>query len=145
MKTLPLAVLLVALLGAGCNHKKDDLMVPASPAVTFPQLLTAGSWAATSYTEGIEDKTSQLAGYRFAFATDGQATATHGGNAYPGSWTWGGNSYYGTPADSKTVVFGNGHPLDRLSQSWIIASADDKLIRLDSANPAEDKHLTLGR
>jgi hypothetical protein len=149
MKTSLTALLALGLLAAGCDHKKDDLVTPTAPAstTTFPQVLAAGTWVVTSYRQATEDKTSQLAGYRFAFAANGQATASHGNTTDPGSWTWGGNSYYGTPADSKTVVFtfGSQHPLDRISKSWIIASADDKVIQLDSSNPAELEHLTLGR
>ena len=101
----------------------------------------------SSYLQGPEDKTGQLAAYRFAFAASGQAIATHNSTAETGSWAWGGNSYYGNPADSKTVVFtiGSGHPLDRISKSWLIGSTDDKVIKLDSSNPAENEHLTLGR
>jgi hypothetical protein len=149
MRTHLPVLLALGLLAAGCDHKNDDVVAPAAPAgaANFPQLLTAGNWVVTSYTQAGEDKTSQLAGYSFAFATNGQATATHNSSADSGTWTWGGNSYYGTPADSKTVVFllGNSHPLDRISKSWIIQSADDKIIKLDSSNPAEQEHLTLGR
>ncbi|MDQ2794021.1 MAG: hypothetical protein M3Y12_08440 [Bacteroidota bacterium] len=149
MKTSLISLLALGLLAASCNHKKDDLVTPAAPAgtVAFPQQLAAGTWIVTFYMQATEDKTSQLAGYRFAFAANGQATASHSSSTDPGSWTWGGNSYYGTPADSKTVVFtfGNQRPLDRISKSWIIASADDKVIKLDSSNPAEQEHLTLGR
>ena len=149
MKTSLIPLLALGLFATSCNHKNDDLVAPAASAatVTFPQQLTAGTWIVTSYMQATEDKTSQLDGYRFAFAANGQATASHSSSTDPGSWTWGGNSYYGTPADSKTVVFtfGNQHPLDRISKSWIIVSVDDKLIKLDSSNPAEQEHLTLGR
>ncbi len=73
MKTSLTALLALGLLATGCDHKKDDLATPTAPAgtTTFPQLLVASTWAVASYRQAAEDKTIQLAGYRFAFAANG--------------------------------------------------------------------------
>ncbi len=81
------------------------------------------------------------------FTSDYKATATQGKEATAGSWAWGGNNYYGTPADSKTVTlsFGIKTPYDRLSKIWTIVDVTNAVIKLDNSNPAENEHLTLTR
>ncbi len=147
MKTALLFAFAGLLSTAGCNSKNSD-PTPATPAAqAFPDLLIAGTWTVTSYTEATQDKTSSFKGYVFVFVTPGGSTATQGSDKTPGTWAWGGNSYYGTPADSKTVVlnYGTKQPLVRISKSWLIKSASSTAIVLDSSNPAELEHLELSR
>ena len=145
MKTLLLTLALGILLLNSCTKSSSDPQ--PTPATTFPQLLTAGSWTVTAYTELAEDKTKMFGGITFNFSTDGKATAVQSKSNVPGGWTWGGNSYYGTPADSKTLVltFGAATPFDRISRTWIIDESSATAIKLSGNNPAEQKYLTLSR
>ena len=147
MKITSIFLLLMLAAAAGCSSKKDNV-APTPTAADFPQLLTSGIWVVTSYTEASQDKTSTLSGYQFTFDKSGQSAAKHGADNTPGSWLWGGNSYYGTPADSKTLTLTYStqqHPLDRIGKGWIIKDASSTVITLDSSNPAEQTHLVFGR
>ena len=144
MKTLALVLLLVVAGLTSCK-KNTDTVTPTT--ATFPQIIAPGVWTITSFTQGTEDKLKLLSSISIAFTSDGRAIATQGKESTPGSWSWGGNSYYGTPADSKTVTlnFGAKTPYDRLSNVWTIVDAKSSVINLDSANPAENEHLTLSK
>ncbi|MBN8825583.1 MULTISPECIES: hypothetical protein [unclassified Spirosoma] len=144
MKPILFALLLVVTLTVGCKKSTDDV-APATTATTFPQILAPGTWVISSYVQGTEDKLKALGSISINFTSDGKATATQGGQTTVGSWSWGGNSYYGTPADSKTVTlsFGIKTPYDKLSKTWTIMDANSSAIKLDNSNPAENEHLTL--
>ncbi len=145
---LPNCLLLLVLVGlaSGCKKSSDDTP-PA--AADFPTLLTSGTatWTVSSFTQTTEDKTKQVAGMTILFKSGGTATATLNGKSTAGNWSWGGNSYYGTPADSKTVLlnFGATAPYDRLSKTWTIMEQSSSVMKLDNANPAEGEHLVLNK
>ena len=144
MRALAFVLLLAVAGSTGCK-KNTDTVTPAT--ATFPQIVAPGTWTITSFTQGTEDKLKLLSGMSIAFTSDGKAVATQGKDSTPGSWSWGGNSYYGTPADSKTVTlnFGVKTPYDRLSKVWTIIDAKNSVINLDNANPAENEHLSLSK
>ena len=145
MKILLISLLLLATVLTGCKKENTDGVAPA--ATTFPQLLAPGTWTITAFSQGTEDKLKLLANISIEFSSDGKATATQNKESTVGSWSWGGNSYYGTPADSKTVTlnFGAKTPYDRLSKTWTILDASQTLINLENSNPAEKEHLTLSK
>ncbi len=146
MKTIATVLLLLTVLSAGCT-KTTDAVMPAAVA-TFPDIIAPGVWTIASYVQGTEDKLKTLGTISISFTSDGKAVATlDGKQTTPGSWAWGGNSYYGTPADSKTVTlsFGSAKPYDKLSKAWTIIDASKSAISLDSANPAELEHLKLSK
>jgi|GEM_PF-6076354 len=142
MKSLLLVLLLTVVVG--CKKSTDDV-APATTSAAFPQILAPGTWAISSYLQGSEDKLKSLGSISITFTSDGKATATLDGKQTVGTWAWGGNSYYGTPADSKTVTlsFGAQKPYDKLSKTWTIMDANSSAIKLDNSNPAENEHLTL--
>lgn len=144
MKPILFSLLLVVLFVMGCKKSTDDV-APATTDTTFPKLLAPGTWVISSYVQGTEDKLKSLGSISINFTSDGKATATQGSQTTVGSWSWGGNSYYGTPADSKTVTlsFGIKTPYDKLSKTWTILDASSSIIKLDNSNPAENEHLTL--
>jgi hypothetical protein len=144
MKPLITILFLVVALSTGCK-KSTDTVIPAT--ATFPQIIAPGVWTISSFTQGTEDKLKLLSNIRIDFSSDGKAVATQDNVSTPGTWSWGGNSYYGTPADSKTVSlnFGTTKPYDRLSKVWTIIEAKSSVISLDNSNPAENEHLTLSK
>jgi hypothetical protein len=143
MKMLATALLLGIALLSGCQKKEDAAVTPAT--ATFPELIAPGTWTISSFTQGTEDKLKTLGTVTINFTSDGKAVATRGSETTPGTWLWGGNSYYGTPADSKTVTlnFGLKTPYDKVSKTWTIIDASQSIINLDNANPAEQEHLKL--
>ncbi|RYF68583.1 MAG: hypothetical protein EOO39_19150 [Cytophagaceae bacterium] len=145
MKTLVSTLVLAIALLSACK-KSDDTLTPAT-APTFPEVIAPGTWIISAYTERTEDKLKTLGTIKINFTSDGKAIATLDNQTTSGSWSWGGNSYYGTPADSKTVTlnFGTTKPYDRVSQTWLIVDSKSNIIRLDHSNPAEDKHITLSK
>jgi len=147
MKTTLAAFFLLLLTAAGCSHKEDSVAPASAAGATFPEIIASGNWVVTSCTQGTEDKTNSMSGIRFTFDKNGQATAVQGSDLTPGGWAWGGNSYYGTPASSKTVTFAFGarKPFDKISRPWIIQEATAAVMKLDSSNPAEAEHLVFSR
>jgi len=147
MRTFASLLLLGLALLAGCK-KSDDSIAPDNTTTTdFPALVAPGTWTISSYTERTEDKLKTLGTITIKFASDGKAVATLDQQSTSGTWLWGGNSYYGTPANSKTVTlnFGTNKPYDRVSHTWTIVETKTNSIRLDHSNPAEDKHITLSK
>lgn len=147
MKTLASSLLLGLALLAGCKKSDNTVTPDTTTAVNFPELVAPGTWTISSYTERTEDKLKTLGTITIRFTSDGNAVATLDQQNTTGTWLWGGNSYYGTPATSKTVTlnFGTTKPYDRVSQTWTIVETKTNIIRLDHSNPAEDKHITLSR
>ncbi len=145
MKTLAIALLVGFALLSGCQKKEDAAVTPAT--ATFPEIIAPGVWTISSFTQGTEDKLKTLGTVTINFTSDGKAVATRSSETTAGTWSWGGNSYYGTPATSKTVTmnFGTKTPYDKLSKTWTIIDASKSVIDLDNANPAEQEHLKLSK
>ncbi|MBO0948756.1 hypothetical protein [Fibrella forsythiae] len=145
MKTLA-SLLLFGVLLTGCKSS-NDAVTPAT-TTNFPDIVAPGTWTISSFMQGTEDKLKTLGSIKITFSSDGKAIATlDNSQSTSGNWSWGGNSYYGTPADSKTVTlnFGTSKPYDKLSKTWTIINVSSSVISLDNANPAENEHLKLSK
>jgi hypothetical protein len=143
MKSSLFALLLLTTVFVSCK-KNTDPVTPA--AATFPDIIAPGTWTINSTQLATEDKLKSLNGVTVTFTSDGNGTASLSGKNTTGTWVWGGASYYGNPSpNTKTVTFNFGAtaPYNRLSKSWTITDASKSLITLDSANPAENEHMTL--
>jgi hypothetical protein len=123
-----------------------DSTTPASSTDNTAPVVSAGTWAVTSYNQRTEDKTSTFAGITFTFSTDGNLTAT-GANSATGTWAISPAStgYYGSSTPTITINLGTSSPFNKLTRTWKIAEQTGTALRLDHPEATEDEHITFSK
>jgi hypothetical protein len=76
-----LAALLLMIVFDSCKKDKGD---PADPAEGY---FKSGTWRITNFMYDNVDRTSDFAGYTFAFSGDGKVNATKDNSIITGNWT----------------------------------------------------------
>ncbi|MFM9911043.1 MAG: hypothetical protein ACKVOW_17010 [Chitinophagaceae bacterium] len=110
--------------------------------------LISGKWLVSSFIEKTEDKTSKFAGTLFTFKANGTVSATDkNGNISDGSWKFTpAITYYGSTSTAAIALnMGISKPLDLLTKTWNFIVSSSTLLKIDSPELLEDKHVQFSK
>lgn len=147
----PAALLIAIILFLGsCSKSSVDPVTPSASSPTAANvtaILTAGSWALSSFTQKTDNKTSKFADVVFVFSADGTVTATKSGAETKGSWQYApAVTYYGSSSKAAIALsMGAGSPFDLLTKTWNFISVTSTTLKVDSPELAEDEHVQFSK
>jgi hypothetical protein len=103
---------------SGCT-KKDTVAQQDQQKII--NILNAGNWVVTKYTEQGHDATPHFSGFEFRFYQNGRLFVSYAGSSIEGSWV--------QLSNSKRFIINLGQkdptntPLGALSDNWVITSS----------------------
>jgi len=107
------------------------------------QVVTAGNWRVSLFTDSGNNETSNYTGYSFTFSTNGTISAVSTGNSRMGTWS------VSTSSNKFIVDLGvkndPANVLGELSDDWKILSSSATEIRLGDDNASSNEFLTFSK
>lgn len=150
MKTLFLLPVL-ALLIASCSHN-DSTTDPVADLTVQTNMVAQNDWVVTKYTDSGIDETSDYAGYKFSFNTNGTFVAVSATETLSGTWvlTKGSSSSDdNASADDKlnklTISITGNKQMDHLSHKWLTDKITATEIWLRDDNVTSNEVLRFGK
>jgi hypothetical protein len=150
MKTLFLLPVL-ALLIASCSHN-DSTTDPVADLTVQTNMVAQNDWVVTKYTDSGIDETSDYAGYKFSFNTNGTFVAVSATETLNGTWVLAkgsSSSDDSANADDKlnklTISITGNKKMDHLSHKWLTDKITATEIWLRDDNVTSNEMLRFGK
>jgi hypothetical protein len=150
MKTLFLLPAL-ALLIASCSHN-DSTTDPVADLTIQTNMVAQNDWIVTKYTDSGIDETSDYAGYKFSFNTNGSFVAVSSTETLNGTWVLAqgsSSSDDSASADDKlnklTISITGNKKMDHLSHKWLTDKITATEIWLRDDNVTSNEVLRFGK
>ena len=150
MKTLFLLPLL-AILFASCS-KSYTTSDPVADLAVQKTIVVQSDWTITQFIDSGIDKTSDFAGYKFKFTSDGVLVAASADTTFSGAWTLGlgiTKSNDNPTADDKlnklTISVTGNATMNHLSHKWVTDKITATEIWLRDDNLASNEILRFGK
>jgi hypothetical protein len=143
-----LGLLFTMTLLQSCSKKDSNTTNPTTNPTTS---VTTGTWVISTFSQGVEDKSSPFSGYVFTFSSGGVLKADKSGTVTTGSWSYTAatTDYYGNNPTKATYTLnmGTADPLKQLNRTWNIDAANTSTskIALVSAEAQENMHLSFSK
>ena len=140
---LLLSLIFYAMLLWGC--KKNSTANNSTDTTVSTPFMSSGTWNISSFTQKMEDKTSDFSGMDFNFSSDGKVTVT-GVKSADGTWSYSPAvaGYYGGPGTSATFTLNivSGSTFTNLSRIWNVGTHSATSLQLNHPDALEDEHVT---
>ena len=147
---------LIPILGiifSSCTNS-ESTSDPVADLSTKTNMVAQSDWQVTQYTDSGKDETSDFAGYRFNFTTDGNFIASSSGQTYTGTWVLSSGS--SSPDDSGnnssddnlnklTITISGNKLMEKLNHKWLAEKITATEIWLRDDNPASNEIIRFGK